>query len=151
MSKYGEFKYGEGVFGSSGGSSPIFPSEVDERVAWRFFDGVNAYDLLVNPSAATMPVQKKRLNYKPTTAGRVVTYEGRPEVPTFNLSGTTLTEEQYRNFVSWSKLRKQIRITDDLGQEYWVYIKTYEPSRRNSHEYPWLMDYTISGVVLDRG
>lgn len=153
MGRFGTFEFSEEVFGSEGGESPSdpFPSITHERIAWKFFDGENVYNLPVNPHSATMPVKKRRLTHQPTCAGRVVTYEGRPEAQIFNFSGVILNEEQYRLFSSWVRKSKQIQITDDLGQSYWVYFKTFEPKRKRNNSYDWYMDYAISGVVLDRG
>lgn len=149
MSRFGGFDFGEDVFGDGG--LPSEPDITESRVAWQFYDGVTNYELPVNPQTASMPTLNKRLTHKVTCAGRQITYEGRPEVGTFSISGVILEEAQYRAFQTWVGLKKQVRITDDLGEKYWVYIKTFSPKRRRDITYPWLMDFTIDGSTLDRG
>ena len=152
MAKFGTFDFGEEEFGLPDTSSPphtTIPS--GGRIAWKFFDGVNVYNLQINPDSASMPVKKRRISHQPTCAGRIVTYEGRPETQSFNFSGVILSEEQFRLLSSWVRKSKQVQITDDLGKTYWVYFKTFEPKRKRNNSYDWYMDYAISGVVLDRG
>lgn len=153
MSKFGTFEFSEDDFGDDVGGSPSnpYPDIIDERIAWKFFDGVNVYNLQINPNSASMPVKKRRISHQPTCAGRIVTYEGRPETQSFNFSGVILSEEQFRLLSSWVRKSKQVQITDDLGKTYWVYFKTFEPKRKRNNSYDWYMDYAISGVVLDRG
>ena len=149
MARFGQFKFGEDSFGSDG--IPPRPSERTERIAWNFFDGVNSYDLPINPNEAKMPSRRRPVATKATCAGRQVMYQGRLEVPTIEFSGVLLDETQYRIFKEWFNRRKQIRITDDLGIKYWVYLKSFQPTRVKSNDYDWYHNYSASGVVLDRG
>lgn len=152
MARFGQFNFGEDVFGdgtpdSTGGPLP------DEygRVAWNFFDGVNSYDLPINPDSATMPSIKRQTTTKATASGRQVMYQGKPLVPEFFFSGVILSENEYRAFEEWVDKRKQIRITDDLGMKYWVYFKSFSPTRVKDSRYPWHHTYSAAGVLLDRG
>lgn len=151
MAKFGTFEFGEEEFGEGGVSPGPTPIPEPSRVGWRFFDGLSTYILPVNPHSARMPTRRKRVTHKPTCAGRNVTFEGRPETQDFDFSGVILSEAQYRLFVSWASKRKQIQVTDDLGRQYWVYIENFSPTRKKVATNPWYMDYTISGVALDRG
>jgi len=150
MAGFGEFEFGEEYFGD-GGLDPDAP--VLTRVAWIFFDGVTTYELPVNPDSASTPApfSPKKLSFQPTCAGAQVIYEGRAEPKKISFSGVILTEAQYNSFRTWVNKNKQIRITDDLGQKFWVYLKSFSPTRRSDTVYDWLMDYTAEGFVLDRG
>lgn len=125
-------------------------AEPSFRTAWRFFDGTNEYLLPVNPDAAKMPSLARAIKKEKTAAGTPFLVEGRQAVQAISFSGLTLSEDQYRAFRSWYKMSRQIRITDDLNQVYWIYIKEFAAKRRKSTNYPWLMEYTASGIVLNR-
>lgn len=148
MPEYGEFLYGEELYGSGDVSPDIVPSE---RVAWKFYDGTNTYLLPVNPNAASMPSKKRNLTYQATPTGGQITYEGRKTPNVLNFSGDILQESQYNSFRLWFLKRKQVRITDDLGQNFWVYLTSFSPSRQKSREYDWMMTYSAEAFVLDRG
>ena len=146
MPVYGSPIYGEGIY-----EEAQVPDPSTGRVAWSFYDGVNIYNLDVNPSSASMPtIGQKRLTTQMTAAGTPIVYEGRKEAKTISFSGVILEEFQYRLFLLWVNMSKQIRITDDLGLRYWIYIKSFSPKRRKDSAHPWLMDYSIEGFVLDR-
>ena len=147
MGIFGTDVFDEGVFG--GGLPPDVPRP--GRVAWTFYDGVDTYEFLVNPDTASMPTRQKNLTFQATTAGRQVPYEGRPDVGVLRFSGVILHEAQYHAFKNWVSKRKQVQVKDDLDQRYWVYLKNFLPTRVNAIEYPWMMNYSIEGVVLDRG
>lgn len=149
MARFGQFRFGEETFGDDG--VPPRPSERTERIAWLFFDGVNTYELPINPNEAKMPSPKRSVLTKPTCSGRQVSYQGREEVATIDFSGVLLSEAQYRVFREWFLKRQQIRITDDLGLKYWVYLKTFNPTRVKNNTHEWYHTYSASGVVLDRG
>ena len=152
MGKFGQFNFNEDTFNGTGGTPPVpGPPQESIRMAWNFFDGVNSYDLPVNPNEATMPVSGRRVTAKPTCAGRQVIYQGKNIVSEFTISGVILYEAEYRAFEEWVEKRKQIRITDDLGMKYWVYLKSFSPTREKSNAYEWYHKYTCSGVLLDRG
>jgi len=150
MAKFGQFQYGEEEYGAVETS---FDAPLLERVAWTFFDGTTTYQLPVNPDSASMPSHfaQRKITYQATCAGAQVIYEGRREPHKVSFSGVILEEAQYNSFKTWVNKSKQIRITDDLGQKFWVYLKSFSPTRRKDSVYDWLMDYSAEGFVLDRG
>lgn len=150
MSRFALTNFAQGYFGSSE-SPDVVPRGQDSRKPWTLFDGSNLYFFEVNPLEASMPTPKKKFSYKSTASGRIVEIEGKPETQIIELSGKILSEKQYRDLLFWSKKRTQVRVTDDLEQSYWVYFKSFSPQRVKNPKNPWTMDYTLSGVLLDRG
>lgn len=147
MSKFSLTDFGEGTFGTL-----EHPDTVrSERVAWTFSDGTTIYEMEVNPNAATMPSIERTITQRATTAGRQVIYEGKPTVKNLNFSGVILEEAQYRSMLEWSNKHKQIRIKDDLDDVYWVYLMNFQPKRVRKNDHDWYMEYSVEGVVLDRG
>ena len=121
------------------------------RTAWVFEDIVNSeiYELEINPSQADLPEVTSNYSPMPTAAGRQILFEGRVQPVTLNFSGTLLTEEQYRAMNSWNRKRKQIKITDDQGYEYWVYLTGFNPQRVRDTQHPWRHTFSASCIVVD--
>ena len=144
-SMYGIPHYGESLYGAGLPRTPA-----TGRIAWTFYDGSIRYELPVNPDSAKMPTKEKKVTIQATAAGTQIIYEGRKDPKKISFSGVILEEAQYNSFKEWVNTNKQIQITDDLGQKFWVYLTTFSPKRRKSIDYAWLMDYSVEGFVLDR-
>lgn len=151
MAKFGDFKYGEEKFGTDSASPPSDIAAV--RVPWLFTDYSLAmiYEFAVNPLEATMGATEKSLNTEPLAYGGSVIYEGQPPVQTITFSGTIISETQYLIMRSWVNEQKQVQVTDDLGQKYWVFFTRFSPSRKPRPGYPWMMEYSCEGIILDWG
>ena len=117
MSVFGSFKFGEEVFGGSGGGIPPTPN-FDERIPWTIanYSGGQTYAFEINPLDATVPSFKRTITTQSTAAGRQINYEGRRQPQTITVSGTILSEDQYNTMDAWARVRKQVKITDDLGE-----------------------------------
>jgi len=147
MSNFGNVDFGEGTFGTT--VSPDAP--VQNRIAWTFYDGVVTYSLPVNPQEASMPTNNKVLTFQATCSGTQIIFQGKPETKKISFSGVILEEEQYLSFRDWFLKRKQVQVTDDLGLKYWIYLKSFSPTRNRNNTYDWYMSYSAEGIVLDRG
>jgi len=150
MAKFGQFLFGEELFGEG----ITVPTEIAAiRVPWQFIDYSlsQIYEMAINPIDASMPSIQKKITSKPTATGKIVQYEGRPEVQSMSFSGTILTESQYNIMVLWCNESKQILIVDDLGQKNWVYLTSFSPKRTRSVEFPWHMEYQAEAKSLDWG
>lgn len=120
------------------------------RIPWIFEDvhASQVYYFECNPSEAEMPSIRKTYSTSYSAAGSAVIFQGRDPVREISFSGTILTKEQYDILRFWVQKQKQIKITDDLGRVYWVYLKEFNPTRRPALNYPWLHDFSMSGVVV---
>ncbi len=120
-------------------------------VKWELFDGSNTYTFLINPNEGGSPARKKSITYKNTAApdGKTLVFEGRDEPGTMSFSGILLEQSQYEAFEEWFDKRMQVRITDDLGRQYWIYIESFEPKRVRARSYPWKHSFSISATILD--
>jgi len=121
-------------------------------VRWLFEDTATAesYTFEVNPRAGGSPSYKKTISYQNTSApdGKTLVFEGLDAAQEIEWEGVILQETQYDAFLTWYQKRRQIRLTDDLGRQMWIYIKSFEPKRRRGQSHPWLHDYTITAVIL---
>lgn len=126
------------------------------RIGWRFEDAVEGtVEIMpINPNAGASPKYQKQLTKATTTASggqsQVVIFEGADQPTQFDFSGVLLTEAHY-DFIyrAWSK-RHPVRLTDDLGRTFTIYIESFAPARQLSHTYPWKHTYQATAVVLDR-
>ncbi|NBR22234.1 MAG: hypothetical protein EBU08_00285 [Micrococcales bacterium] len=123
------------------------------RIAWKFYDPVEdeEYEWEINPKDGGYPNRSKALVYESTAApnGQTLAYEGREAPASMSFSGVILTEQHFDTLTSWYLKRNQIKLTDDLGREFWIYIKSFNPTRVRSAKYPWRHNYTIEAIVLD--
>lgn len=122
-------------------------------VKWVFYDPVtlDEYTFDINPNDGGTPERRKTITYENTAApgGKTLVFEGRDEPETISFSGTILEEEQYNALVSWFDKRHQIRVTDDLNRQQWIYITQFSARRRRSYQHPWKHDYDVQATVLD--
>ena len=121
-------------------------------VKWIFSDPVttDTHTFELNPREGAQPKYNKQLSYEATAAasGGTLVYEGRREVQKLEWQGTILEESTHLTFIEWWEKGYQIDITDDLGQEFRVFITNYQPERKRSIHYPHRRDYTMSAVVI---
>jgi hypothetical protein len=122
-------------------------------VRWKFEDTETAdeYTFEVNPSEGGSKQYDKRMTFQTTTAsdGKTLVFEGQPEIKTLSFSGTILTQAQYDQMIFWFQKKNPILITDDLGRETLIYIKTFRPERQRAIHYPWKHSYSVEAIVLE--
>jgi hypothetical protein len=125
------------------------------RIPWRWEDPVDGTVALmpINPNAGASPKYAKTLTKKTTTApgnlARALIFEGPDAVTQFDFSGAILTEAHY-NFIlnAWRK-RHPVKLTDDLGRTFTIYIETFSPERKLSKTYPWRHTYQATAVIVE--
>lgn len=122
-------------------------------VRWDFYDPVEAetYELELNPNEGGSPSFKKTFTYANTSApnGKTIIFEGQDEIQKLEWSGVILTQSHYDKYVEWYQKRRQIRITDDLGRVYWVYLEAFTPTRVRARSHPWKHNFQVTAVILD--
>jgi hypothetical protein len=103
------------------------------RIAWRWEDlteGTVLY-MPINPNSGASPSFQKNLTKQQTTApgaaSNVIIFEG-----VYNL---------------WAK-RHLLRLTDDLGRVFVVYVESFTPKRELSYNHPWKHTYDAATVVV---
>lgn len=108
------------------------------------------YTFEVNPREGGSPPYSKNINYQSTTApdGKTLVYEGQDEVQEIEWQGVILSQDQYNNLKYWYDKRHQVKLTDDLNREMYIYIHSFEPTRRRSTNYDWSHEYTMKATIL---
>ena len=153
MARFGTFDFGEELFGdgSSGGVLPEPTFLV--RVPWvlQEIHDPDLYEFAVNPLDVQMSGIRKTFTTQKTSNGKNVVSQGRNQVQTMSFSGTILTEIHLEILREWMRKEKQVSITDDLGQQTWVYFTRFSPTRRYSPQYPWRHEYSAEATILSWG
>ena len=120
---------------------------------WEFFDHVTNVNvpLEINPSDVDMGGVQRTISETSASSptGKRILFEGRRQPQKMVFTGVTFTKAQYEFFEDWANKNYQIRMTDDLGRQYWIYITRFAPTRRRAFNQPWLTDYTMEATVLD--
>ncbi len=104
---------------------------------WQFYDPVEleVWTVPINPSKVSEPSLKKNVAQQSTLAGPPMIVGGGRPIPEFKFEGTTLTNDHHLAFVRWWEKGNKVRITDDFGNQWWVYITEYTPERVRSHRH----------------
>lgn len=124
------------------------------RIGWRFEDPTeNTVETMsINPNDGASPSYSKSLTKEQSTApgalGRVLIYEGADHPSEFTFSGVILTQQQYEFLQrAWQK-RHLVRLTDDLGRQFVIYLESFTPKRVRSATHPWRHTYEANAVIV---
>ncbi len=124
------------------------------RIAWRFEDATEGTVLFmpINPNDGASPHYQKSLTKETTTApggtGQTLIFEGSDQAIDFAFSGALLTQEHYEFILNAWKKRHLLKLTDDLGREFVIYIESFNPKRVRSATYPWRHTYDANAVIV---
>jgi hypothetical protein len=122
-------------------------------VRWTLWDPTanETYTFGINPNEGGSPSLSKSLSTQSTAApdGRTILFEGRDQPQKIEISGVLLDEIQLNTLQTWFGKRHQIRVTDDLGRQYWVYITDFTPTRGRRANYPFYHTYKLQMTVVD--
>lgn len=122
-------------------------------VRWTVYDPDldDTWTFPTNPNAGAQPQYAKKITQQTTLApdGKVLLFEGRDDAKTITFSGVILTEAHYLKMVEWYGKRRQLQLTDELGQVSWVYLTKFSPKRKHAVSHPWRMDYDAECIVID--
>lgn len=122
-------------------------------VRWRFEDplSLEVHTFEINPSEGGSPSFSKQFQTQNTSApdGKTLIFEGRDTVQRLEFEGTILSEDEYNTFAEWFDKRRQIKIIDDLGREFWVLIESFSPTRVRAASRPWKHTYKVTAIIVD--
>jgi hypothetical protein len=119
---------------------------------WTFFDPYTSetYTFAINPNEGGTPGLVKKIEYQTAAApdGAMLVFEGRDDPKKIDFSGTILEQAQLDAFIVWFGKRNKIRLTDDLGRQFWVYLTSFNPTRGRKASHPWRHTYQASAAVI---
>lgn len=122
-------------------------------VRWTFYDPTvpETYTFPINPNDGGTPGIAKNITTEVTAApdGSAIIFEGRPSPQTVTFDGTILDQSHLENLITWFSKEHQVRLTDDLGRQYWVYLTSFTPKRVRAATRPWKHTYSAEATILD--
>lgn len=124
---------------------------------WQFADFLavppTTATFFLNPAEGGSPSHRKSMVYQSTAApdGKLIAFEGRDEAMVSEVTGTILEQAHLEFFKTWFKKRRQIRLTDDLGRVFTIYITGFAPARQRAATRPYKHSYTLSYLILEDG
>jgi hypothetical protein len=121
------------------------------RTGWIWEDATDGTTQImpINPNENASPKYQKNLAKKTTTSGRVIIQEGAATPSQFDFSGALLTKEHYDFILNIWRKRHLVRLTDDLGRKFTIYLESFQPQRKLSKTYPWRHTYQATSVIVD--
>lgn len=122
-------------------------------VRWKFFDPIldQEFVFTFNPSEVSLPSYEKNITSRQTTAsdGKAILFESQANVLEIGFNGVLFEESDYDWFLTWFNKKYQVKLTDDLGNEFWCYLTSFSSDRRRSFHHDWCMDYKAKAVIVD--
>jgi hypothetical protein len=123
-------------------------------VRWQIYDPDtdDTWVFPMNPREGAVPTREKNIAQQAVAASdssNVLLFEGADSPSRINWDGTILTEDFYVAMEEWFDKRRQVRLTDDLGQTWWVYLIRFTPRRINRHSHPWAMTYEAEVLIVN--
>jgi hypothetical protein len=135
------------------------------RTAWVFDDPVSgdSWPLPTNPNQDNGSFAiNKTLNYtasdvsfyRDAVTGKLqyglnLIHEGPDAQMTFSFSGRLYNTTDAFIMTIWAFKHYPILLTDDLGRVFKIFILEYQPSRVPRRRNTKMVDYTLSGIVLE--
>lgn len=105
--------------------------------------------LIFNPAEADLPSIEKKVTFAESLAGRAYAMEGAPSLGTMTFKGVTLSEAQNTQMVAIARHQRVVKLTDDLGNSWRVWVTKYTRSRVRAATRPWKMKYDMQVVVIE--
>lgn len=119
---------------------------------WTIHDPDTGDDITLpmNPREGALPQLEKTISEVPTTAGEgaVLLWEGLDKAQRFPFAGAILQQAHYQLMVDWYHKRHQVLLTDDLGNQFWVYLISFKPRRRNRVKNRWSMTFDAEALII---
>lgn len=121
------------------------------HVAWTLDDYSTGsqvtYSFVINPNEFQLPLHQANITTQVTTApnGQALIFQGRKNVGSGRMSGTTRTPADFANLNTWLSKEYPLVLTDDLGDTYDILFTSLEWERVSKHmfKYDWTADFLV--------
>lgn len=120
---------------------------------WTFHDEVAMEDwtFTINPREVTEPGVDKQVSSLGTTApdGLPILFEAQAPAQDISWKGLLLDVATRETFKYWARKRNQILLTNDMGEELWIYIDKFKPNRKRVASRPYKAEYDLHAWIVD--
>lgn len=129
------------VVTNSQGTKSVYPE--DPFIAIEYTEQADIYTWEINPNDGGTPTVIKNILMSQTVGpNRVnILQEGQSQAPLLDFSGVILTQTQLEAMEDWFNRRILIKVTDDLGREFYGVFSTWTPKRVRRSSNPWYHTY----------
>jgi hypothetical protein len=112
--------------------------------------GGESYTFEINPDSATSPHGDNVFTDDATVApnGQYLTWEGGRRAVQWNFKGTLLTQTQYEALARFAKLNRRVYLIDNRLRAWVVSVDGFDPTFKQTLEYPWFHTYTVSATIF---
>lgn len=125
-------------------------------VKWIFEDYWEAaappysYTMAINPNDGGSPQVTKNMNVMANAGPNRMNLvqEGQSEVPTMDFSGIILDQAEYEAMEIWYDKRILIKITDDLGRQFYGIFNKWAPKRERRGGNFWYHTYDAEVSIV---
>lgn len=117
---------------------------------WTLYDAVEDETIVweMNPVDGALPALEKAVTTDSALQGGQIIWQGPDKSTTMPFTGTILTESHYQFFRNWYYREHEVLLTDDLGQEFTVFLTRFVAKRSLSTSHPWKATYDCSVLVV---
>ncbi len=119
------------------------PKLYGPQVSFSYTSEVEDYVWEINPNDGGSPAITKNLTISnsvgPNRVG--IVQEGQSSPPVLSFGGVILTQEHYETLETWFDRRIFIKLTDDLGREFYGVFTRFTPRRVRRPSRPWYHTY----------
>lgn len=122
---------------------------------WQIYDpsdddpDTNTYVFPRNPAEMSSIYQDRTISTLPTTAGKILLWEGARNAKQFTFGGPVLEKSHFDALRTWVYRRRRLVITDHFGRQITCVLTNIDlvPKRRLNVYYS--HDYTVTGLMLE--
>lgn len=120
---------------------------------WKFYDPYLADTMTfeINAKEGGEPKVHKNVSTMRTCApdGRKIVHEGARSPQEFTFRGVLRSTTARDLMQTWVDKMYQIRWTNDLGEQRWIRIHTFTPTRKRVSSRRYKAEYELSAFILD--
>lgn len=120
---------------------------------WTFHDPVADEDwtFSINPKEVDEPGVDKPVNFLGTTApdGDPILFEGQPAAKEISWKGLVLDTDTRDSFTYWANKKNQVLLTNDFGEQHWIYIDKFKPHRKRVASRRYKAEYELHAWIVN--
>lgn len=118
---------------------------------WRFDDPVDASALVFghNPSEGGETSTKRNVLVQTTSpTHQPIIIESGSDGKDVTFKGTLLSTAERDTLLVFINKERRVLWTNDLGEQHWIYVDDFTPTRKHSASHTYVADYTLHALIV---